>query len=99
LYLDRHAAAVERQESLKSTARDGSGQFDDAVYRGELQVLFRGALSLQEASEVMKVSVGSARQHYERGKKRLRQLLGKALDPEPVDAECEAARVTKEGIL
>ena len=40
-----------------------------------LHLVFYQDLSVQAASEVMGVSVGSARTHYERGKKRLRQWL------------------------
>jgi RNA polymerase sigma-70 factor (ECF subfamily) len=40
-----------------------------------LHLTFYQHLSLSEAAVVMQVSVGSARQHYDRGKKRLREIL------------------------
>lgn len=49
--------------------------------RETLHLVFYQDLSLSEAAEVMNVSVGTARQHYERGKKRLRE----ALDREGID--------------
>jgi len=43
--------------------------------REVLHLTFYQRLSLSEAADVMQVGVGSARQHYERGKKRLREML------------------------
>ena len=43
-----------------------------------LQLAFYHDLSLAEVAEVLDVSIGSARTHYERGKKQLRRLMAEA---------------------
>ena len=44
--------------------------------REALHLVFYQDLSLSEAAEVMGISIGSVRQHYDRGKTRLREYLG-----------------------
>lgn len=50
--------------------------------REVLHLVFYGDLSISQAAEVMDVALGTARAHYERGKRRLRERFGVA-DAEP----------------
>ena len=85
----RRLLAFERQRGAQRTHTPAQQDLspDAARLREELEALptrqrevlhlvFYGELSIREASEVMKVSLGTARTHYERGKARLRERLG-----------------------
>ena len=50
--------------------------------RQVLHLTFYQGLSIREAAEAMGVSLGTARQHYERGKRQLRSVLRPELRPE-----------------
>ena len=49
--------------------------------REVLHLVFYGEMTIEEASHVMGVRLGTARTHYARGKRRLRELLAGEEDP------------------
>jgi RNA polymerase sigma-70 factor (ECF subfamily) len=63
--------------------------------RETLHLVFYQDLSLSEAAQVMNISIGSARSHYERGKKRLREELNR----EGVDYGIEWRRKENSGAV
>jgi RNA polymerase sigma-70 factor (ECF subfamily) len=74
-------AAVPRPDEITERAERGRalrGALEELPgrQRDVLHLVFYQDLSIREAAEVLEVSLGTARVHYERGKKRLRELLG-----------------------
>jgi RNA polymerase sigma-70 factor (ECF subfamily) len=70
---DRADAKVERLERAEALTRALAEI--SARQREVLQLAFYHGLTIEDAARVMNVSIGSARTHYERGKKALARLL------------------------
>ena len=75
--LAAHVASVRADEGISiESARLRSALSElPRRQREVLHLVFYSDLSIREASEVMGVALGTARVHYERGKKRLRERL------------------------
>lgn len=72
------------QEPAEVERRERSALLRDALtalparQREVLHLVFYEGMTVQEAADAMEVSIGSARVHYDRGKKRLRALLAES---------------------
>lgn len=66
------AAPEERLALLSALGRLSRRQ------RQVLTLVFSHGMTIEEAAETLEISIGSSRVHYERGKRRLRELLGAA---------------------
>jgi RNA polymerase sigma-70 factor (ECF subfamily) len=73
--MEETATVSGHEESVEPSALNTAlGELSERQ-REVLHLTFYQQLSLSEAAGVMGVSIGSARQHYDRGKRRLRELL------------------------
>jgi len=71
--IERPDEAAERSETNRAL-REALGRLPRRQQE-VLHLVFYQDLTIREAAEIMDVSLGSARVHYERGKKRMRALL------------------------
>ena len=77
---DDDREAGERRESAPASAE--SFAFREALarlsrrQREVLELVFAAGMTIQETADTLSMSVGSARVHYDRGKKRLARILG-----------------------
>ena len=69
-HVETHHEAIENQALVEALASLAPRQ------REVLHLVFYQGLTIEEAAVVMRVSLGTARTHYERGKLRLRARLG-----------------------
>lgn len=77
--LDPAADAAQRVEASDESARLVAALARlPRRQREVMDLVFYHDLSIAEAADVMGVGLGSARRHYERGKTRLRALLGQS---------------------
>lgn len=68
------ATALERRETTRELTAALAGL--PRRQRELLHLVFYEDMSISQAAEVLNIAVGTARTHYERGKRRLRELLG-----------------------
>jgi RNA polymerase sigma-70 factor (ECF subfamily) len=87
---DANASAEEVPASSGAKPDNALGRSEDAArvsralaqlaprQREVLHLVFYEELTIAEAAIIMNVSIGSARQHYDRGKKRIHEILSEA---------------------
>lgn len=70
---DPDVAGLERDEQARAL-RAALGKLPDRQQE-VLHLVFYQDMTIREAAQIMEVSIGSARVHYDRGKKKLRAML------------------------
>jgi RNA polymerase sigma-70 factor (ECF subfamily) len=89
LVLEHPAAQTVADDSARPDDLDAARRLHAALarladrQREVLHLVFYQDMSIAEAADVMEISIGSARTHYERGKARLRSLLEVTRDERP----------------
>ena len=78
----REAGEMSESAPAPASASAESFAFREALarlsrrQREVLELVFAAGMTIQETADVLSISVGSARVHYDRGKKRLARILG-----------------------
>jgi len=71
-------APVSKSIEARSSRLEGALARLAARQRDVLDLVFGHDMTVEEAARALGISAGSARQHYDRGKKRLRHALGES---------------------
>ena len=76
--LDESYELVELEEHLDCTDYEGIIRKLPDMQKEVILAVFYHQMTISESAEILQISVGTARTHYERGKKKLKELILKS---------------------
>lgn len=76
--LDESYEPVELEEQIDCTDYEGIIRKLPEMQKEVILAVFYHQMTISESAEILQISVGTARTHYERGKKKLKELILKS---------------------